>query len=563
MKDRKVTKHERKDQPDRLRHEPTRVTQLESEQKRVAKALHRSETLFRKLTEKSIVGVYLIQDGLFRYVNPNMASIYGYDVDDLVDKRGPKDTVFEEDWPLVEESIRKRLSGEVEAVNYRFRGVRRSGEVFHQEVYSSRTDYRGRPAVIGTLLDITSRVEAERNMEMQLQKFQVLYHIAVAMAAERTLEEKLAVLVDKCRELLGTDVALVAVSDELLKSTLAWAQSGLNGVELSRLPLGFLRRQLFHDATGIRGDQVESCFTMLKRACRRISLCEDLSSGMAIPLRTATKPIGVLCVGSRSKRYFSESEKDIIALVGNIAALEITRKRAEEALARSEDQLRYLSTQLLQAQEVTRKRLARELHDGIGQSLSAIKFKIETVMTEVRGDSGRSYVSQLETLVPMIQSTVEEVQRIAVDLRPFMLDDLGLVVTFNWFMKKFQSTYSSIRIGWRVELREQEVPESLKIVIFRIAQEALNNVARHSKAEQVSVVLKKRRDRIELIIRDNGVGIEEDSVGLSTNSTRGFGLASMKERTELSGGVFWLDTRPCQGTSITASWPFKAAAPLR
>ena len=137
-----------------------------------------------------------------------MASVYGYDVDDLVDKRGPKDTVFEEDWPLVEESIRKRLSGEVEAVNYRFRGVRRSGEVFHQEVYSSRTDYRGRPAVIGTLLDITSRVEAERNMEMQLQKFQVLYHIAVAMAAERTLEEKLAVLVDKCRELLGTDVSL-------------------------------------------------------------------------------------------------------------------------------------------------------------------------------------------------------------------------------------------------------------------------------------------------------------------------------------------------------------------
>jgi len=561
VKNRQVTKGDLTYQPARMKRGAVRLKQLESERRRVAEALRQSETLFRKLTEKSIVGVYLIQDDVFRYCNPKMASIYGYEVDDLVDKRGPKHVVYEEDWPLVEENLRKRISGEVESINYWFRGVRASGEVFYQEIYGSRTEYQGRPAVIGTLLDITNRVEAERNLQMQLRRFQVLYHIAVAMAAKRTLEENLAVIVDKCRELLETDVSLVAVSDESLEKTLVSAQSGLRGSELNKLRLSFLSKQRLHVAPGILGDEAEHCFSMLKRAGKRIFQGEDLLSGMAIPLRTGTKAIGVLCVGSRSKRSFSESEKDALALVGNIAALEINRKRAEEALARSEDQLRHLSTQLLQAQEVARKRLARELHDGIGQSLSAIKFKIETVTKHIRGQTDWEGVAELEKLVPMIQSTVEEVQRIAVDLRPFMLDDLGLVATLNWFLREFQSTYSSTWLDWRIELREQEVPESLKIVIFRITQEALNNVARHSNAEEVRVTLKKRRDRIELLIKDNGVGIDGDSIGLSARYRRGFGLASMKERTELSGGVFRLDTGPRQGTSIRASWPFKTSAP--
>ncbi len=556
MKGQKSTQEDSRSQPARLKRNATQLKQLESERKRVAEALRQSETLFRKITEKSIVGVYLIQDDKFRYVNPRMASFYDYEVDDMVDKLGPQDCVLEEDWPLVKENLRRRLSGEMEAINYRFRGIKASGDVIHLEIYGSRTEYMGRPAVIGTMLDITHRVEAERTLEMQLHRFQVLYHIAVAMAAEHTLEENLALLVDKCRELLGTDVSLVAVSDENLERILVSAQSGLRRAELTRLPLGFLEKQPFGGSSDRSDRDAETCFRALTRIGKRVFQGESLVSGMAIPLRTGTKAIGVLCVGSRSQRFFSESEKDVLSLVGNTAALEITRKRAEEALARSEDQLRHLSAQLLRAHEGARKRLARELHDGIGQSLSAIKFKIETVTKQIRPQLNSDCTSQLEMLVPMIQSTVEEVQRIAVDLRPFMLDDLGLVATLNWFLREFQSTYSHIRLDGRIGLREHEVPESLKIVIFRIIQEALNNVARHSRAEDVLVTLGKRKDRIELLIKDNGVGIDGDSVSRFSGSVRGFGLASMKERTELSGGMFRLDTGARSGTSIRASWPF-------
>jgi signal transduction histidine kinase len=115
----------------------------------------------------------------------------------------------------------------------------------------------------------------------------------------------------------------------------------------------------------------------------------------------------------------------------------------------------------------------------------------------------------------------------------------------------------------KIGVQENEIPESLKIVIFRIVQEAMNNVARHSRAEHVQVILRKRKARIELLIKDDGVGVDDDSVSLSSSCRRGFGLASMKERTELSGGEFHLDAEPGLGTSITASWPFKAPTPCR
>jgi len=162
--------------------------------------------------------------------------------------------------------------------------------------------------------------------------------------------------------------------------------------------------------------------------------------------------------------------------------------------------------------------------------------------------------------VPMIQGTVEEVQRIAMDLRPFILDDLGLIATLGWFLRQFQNTYINMRLEGRIALREDQIPEALKIVIFRITQEALNNVARHSRAEQVRIALEKRKDRIELLIKDNGVGINGDSLSLFSSCGRGFGLAGMKERTELSGGTFHLDTGPRLGTSIRASWPVRNRA---
>ncbi len=239
-------------------------------------------------------------------------------------------------------------------------------------------------------------------------------------------------------------------------------------------------------------------------------------------------------------------------LLGGVAIVEdITgQKRAAEQVEESEKRLRCLSAQLLSAQEEERKRIAGELHDSIGSYLSAIKFSVEDILHHAeRGVVG---MASMEALVSIAQSAIEEVRRIITDLRPSILDDLGIVATIGWFCRQFEAVYSGVRIEKRIGIKEDEVPEALKIVIFRVIQEALNNAAKHSRAETVNVSFALHEGAIELVIRDNGVGFDPDAVRKAHKG--GLGLTSMKERVKLSGGSFSIRSQPGKGTSIEASW---------
>jgi len=141
--------------------------------KTTEKALRESEERFRLLTEGSLVGVYIVKDDLFRYVNPALAKIFGYTPDELVDKFGPTDLTRLEDRPLVTEQIRRRLEGEMESTHYTFRGLRKDGKAIHCEVLGRRIEYQGAPAVIGTLLDISERRLAELEMKRRLMRFKL------------------------------------------------------------------------------------------------------------------------------------------------------------------------------------------------------------------------------------------------------------------------------------------------------------------------------------------------------------------------------------------------------
>jgi signal transduction histidine kinase len=231
--------------------------------------------------------------------------------------------------------------------------------------------------------------------------------------------------------------------------------------------------------------------------------------------------------------------------------------RASEKLRRSEEELRLLSSQLLTAQENERGRIARELHDGLGQSLSAIKFKLEEVHSAVGKGIGEADVKSLGPIISLIQNAVEEVRRITMDLRPSTLDDLGILATITWFSREFQKIYSAIKVEREIKIDENDVPESLKIIIFRVLQEALNNAAKHSEANLVHLRLGKTDGNIELAVEDNGKGFEVEAALATPSSERGFGLGSMRERTELSGGSFVIDSVKGKGTTVRALWPYK------
>ena len=230
------------------------------------------------------------------------------------------------------------------------------------------------------------------------------------------------------------------------------------------------------------------------------------------------------------------------------------RREAEEALRESDKELRILSNQLLSAEEKERKRMARELHDGIGQALSAIKFSVENSLRNLRDSPYESELKSLEALIPLAQKTIEEVRRIVKDLRPSILDDLGILATITWFCREFQNVYADIRINRELEIQEIDIPSPLKTVIYRILQEALNNVAKHSQADRVDLKLQKAQNSTELIVRDNGIGFDLNRTISLHASRRGFGLASMRERAELSGGKFAIRSEPGDGTTIRVRW---------
>ena len=155
----------------------------------------------------------------------------------------------------------------------------------------------------------------------------------------------------------------------------------------------------------------------------------------------------------------------------------------------------------------------------------------------------------------VVQQAIEEVRRIHTDLRPSMLDDLGILATINWFCREFRIIYSDIKIEKQVAVRENEVPEPLKMVIFRVLQEAMNNIAKHSDAHFVRLCFKKTDDAVALTVDDNGRGFDPEKALSLKNSEKRFGITSMKERTELTGGSFAIKSIPGAGTAISASWP--------
>jgi PAS domain S-box-containing protein len=229
------------------------------------------------------------------------------------------------------------------------------------------------------------------------------------------------------------------------------------------------------------------------------------------------------------------------SILGNV--LDITRrKQIETALADSESELRRLSSQLLAAQEEERGRVAREIHDSVGQAVSTVKFAVERVLAETQATDCGEATLQLQSVLPMIERVVEEVRRISMGLRPSTLDDLGLVATISWHCREFQVPYPDIRVETRIEVTEEEIPAPLKIVAYRILQEALNNVAKHSGADRAVVLLCCNAGGLELTVEDDGQGFEVETAFHAGGPARGYGLVSMRERAEFSSGALSVET---------------------
>jgi len=230
-----------------------------------------------------------------------------------------------------------------------------------------------------------------------------------------------------------------------------------------------------------------------------------------------------------------------------------TQELAEtlKELEESREGLKLLASQLIRAQEDERKRIAREIHDSIGSSLSAVKFCVENAAAQLTENPGVR--ESFMTLSRAMEQAIDESRRIMTDLRPSVLDDFGIIATIGWFCRRFESIYTDIPVDKDIRLEESQVPENLKIILFRIIQEAMNNSAKHSRARKISLGLSFEDGCIALRIRDDGVGFDRAAVASKGPGAK-FGLTSMRERAELSGGEFEIESIRESGTTISVRW---------
>jgi PAS domain S-box-containing protein len=224
------------------------------------------------------------------------------------------------------------------------------------------------------------------------------------------------------------------------------------------------------------------------------------------------------------------------------------------AQKRAEDAMRSLSSRLVNRQESERKFVAQELHDGIGGKLTAIKYSIEKIINEHQQKKD-PIIASLQDVLAIIQDTLNENQRIYLNLHPAILDDLGLDAALRNLCREFREVYDNISVESHFEVSEKWIQDPLKILIYRILQEALNNVAKHSQADKVRVSLRLLEDKIELVIKDDGKGFDLAMIQTRSFQQRGVGLESIKERAIIFGGSLDIHTTPGQGTTIRVSWP--------
>jgi len=251
------------------------------------------------------------------------------------------------------------------------------------------------------------------------------------------------------------------------------------------------------------------------------------------------------------KAIFDESGqfKGSFAVVTDITE----RKRTEEALKESEKQLRHLSSQLLTAQETERRRISRELHDELGQSMTVMKLRLAFIEKNL-SEHQPNLKQECEYGIQYVDQVIENIRRLSRDLSPTILEDFGPSAAVRWLINNFARSYN-IRVVLEMTDVDALLPSDSHVVVYRTVQEALTNIGKHSRAKTVSIDIHREGDEVLFSIEDDGVGFNERVTSAGNPEERGLGLATMRGRTQMVGGVLQIWTEEGKGTRITLRIP--------
>jgi PAS domain S-box-containing protein len=363
-------------------------------------------------------------------------------------------------------------------------------------------------------------------------------------------------------------MAWIGAVDQETGLVKAVVQHGLEEGYLERIIISFREGPESRGPTGsaIREGRYDTCNDIANdprmSPWREEALSRGYRSSGAFPLRVGSRVTGSITVYAGEPGFFTDEEVSLLESLAQDVSFamesmerEAQRRQAEAALKESEGRLRYLASQLIDAQEAERRRVSLELHDDLGQSLMVLTMQLRAIGKMVPIDQGEIRDHCNQTL-NYLYEVIENVRRLARDLRPSILEDMGLPAALRHLVETFHS-YHGIDVSLSMDEIKGLLAPQEEINIYRIFQEALTNIAKYAQANQVSLTIRKLAGRVSFRLEDNGTGFDMDHILARDASRKGLGLAAMEERVRMMGGSLEIWSREGKGTRINFMVPMQ------
>lgn len=443
-------------------------------------------------------------------------------------------------------------SGETVRVTHVFNGRNGHEPVYREITASPLRDAHG---AITRVVELSRDVSEERKIKESLirrnQQLSIINAVATTVNQSLKLEEILERALDAVLSLTQVDVGAVFLIEEQAGQMRLASYRGLSE-EAARIAAttGLLdsscggviehgRVVVVQDIARLRGRRAKS----LQR--------ENLNTLVHVPLTAKGCVLGSMCVGMRQDREFAEDDQELLQAIGSQIAVAIENARLYEEGQVKERMRSKLFKKAINAQEEERRRIARELHDETSQSLTALLFAAEEAR-EMR--SLKEIRHRLEGMHGLLQHTLDGVHKLIFDLRPSMLDHLGLVPAIRWLAKS-RLEPKGVRLHFEERSGSCRLAPEVETAIFRVIQEAVSNISRHAAARNVSITYEMSGENVCVCVADDGVGFDPLELSPSPDSLRGLGLLGMQERLELLGGDLEIHSVPGSGTRLNIRMP--------
>jgi PAS domain S-box-containing protein len=462
------------------------------------------EDLYKILAHSSQVGFYIMQDGHFKFINSHFRDYTGYTEEEML-RMNPVSFILPEDLRKTAKNAIMMLK-EQRFSPYEFRIITKDGRIkwIMETVMSIK--FKDRRAILGNSMDVTERKEASRRLE-ELEALESSILDAIPQAV------------------VGLHERRINFANNAVKIIFGWHREELIGNSI---------RMIYRNEE--EADKIGDIFYSSLEKQRTYEtefpcMCKD---GREIICRMKASRIGEKLRGKRIVVTFEDITK---------------QKKAQEELERSREDLRNLSIHLQSVREEESTRVARKIHDELGQSLTALQMDLSWLENRLPANN-KNIMEKTRNMSALVNSTIESVHKITMELRPSLLDDLGLPAAIEWQAGDFQKR-SGILCQANIRCDTAVISKEMATSIFRIFQEMLTNIARHSKATQCKVSLTEKDKELCLEVTDNGIGITQWQV----DDSHSFGMIGMRERAHLWGGTVHVRNAKPSGTTVRVLIP--------